>query len=186
MNSELAAALRARGAFFFSAFGAAWLLAWACFSHRLTLAALIVPAALGLIVACVRRMRGQRDALAAYEKTPQYARARRVFRWTNAAQWIGMAVGINVLNNTGLGAWDLPLIVTIVGLHMFPLAWAFDHRPHVVTGAALVLLAAVSPFVAAGGPADTVICAGAGLILWLSAAWALRPRAPVAGLAGAA
>lgn len=186
MNSELAAALRARGAFFFSAFGAVWLLAWACFSHRLPLAALIVPAALGLIVACVRRMRGQRDALAAYEKTPQYARARRVFRWTNAAQWIGVAVGINVLNNTGLGAWGVPLIVTIVGLHMFPLAWAFHHRPHVVTGAALVLLAAVGPFVAAGGPADTVICAGAGLILWTSAAWALRPRAPVAGLAGAA
>lgn len=186
MNSELAAVLRARGALFFSAFGALWLLAWACFSHHLPLAALIVPAALGLIFTSVRRTRGQRDVLAAYEKTPEYARGRRVFHWTNAAQWLGIAVGINVLNNTGLGAWGVPLIVMIVGLHMFPLAWAFNHRPHAVTGAALVLLAAVCPFVAPDGPADTVICAGAGLILWSSAAWALRPRAAVAGLAGAA
>lgn len=176
MDTELQAALRARGAVFFSAFGAVWLLAWAGFAHHVPAAALIVPAAAALLWIAVRRSRGAQEAVAAHEKSPERRRGRRVFMWTNIAQWLAIFVGVNVLNNTGHGAWALPLIVAIVGLHMFPLAWIYRNRPHVVTGATLVLLAVVCPQLAADGPGDAVMALWTGLTLWLSAAWALRPR----------
>ena len=178
MTTELHTVLRARGAVFFSLFGAVWLLAWAWFTHRLPAVAAIVPAAAVLLWIAVRRGRshGGSEALAAYEKTPARRRGKRVFMWTNIAQWLGVFLGVNVLNNTGHGEWALALIVAIVGLHMFPLAWAFGNRAHYVTGAALLLLAVACPLSAAGGPGDAVIALWTGLTLWLSAARALRPR----------
>lgn len=176
MNTDLQAALRARGAVFFSGFGALWLLAWAYFGGHPAVAALIVPVAAVLLWTGVRRARVAPEVMAAFKTTPPHRRGQRVFLWTNIGQWLGVFIGVNVLNNTGLGTWAMPLVVMIVGLHMFPLAWAFHNRPHLVTGTALVLLAITGPFIAAGGPADTVISAWTGLILWLSAAWALRPH----------
>ena len=57
------------------------------------------------------------------------------------------------------------------------MAHAFRYRAHYLTAAAMVVLAALYPLLAAGGPAAPVGFLGAGLILWASAAWALRSRA---------
>ncbi|HEV7816058.1 MAG TPA: hypothetical protein VGP06_13285 [Janthinobacterium sp.] len=183
MEASAQLASRAMGAGFFTLFGAAWLLYWAHpfpGPHPLVAAAICLAAA-ALLWACVRQYRRHRGALAAVADTPQRRRSRRVFHVVNTLQWIAILVVGNVLNHTGHGEWILAAVILIVGLHMFPLAAAFAYRPHYVTGLALVLLALAYPLLAPGGPADLSAGLGAGIILWLSAAWALKPSRPRRG-----
>jgi hypothetical protein len=102
------------------------------------------------------------------------ARRSRNFHIVNAGHWLLILIVGNVLANLGYGDWVIPAAIFIVGLHFLPLARNFDNPPHHVTGAALMLLAVVYPLVAAGGPRNTIGCLGAGLVLWASAACALR------------
>jgi hypothetical protein len=89
------------------------------------------------------------------------------------------------LAEVGLQTWILPMVILVIGLHFFPLARLFGYRLHYGTGAALVLLAATYPFVAADGPASASGPLAAGIILWLSAAVAISPLASRRGPAGA-
>lgn len=167
---------RATGAMFFFGFGALWLEGWAQRSHA------GVPWFVGIAVLAVllfafawRRYRVYAPALAEEQETPQRRRAKRVFNIVNTAQWVVIVVLGNVLANLGHGAWVIPMAIVVVGLHFFPLAHVFGNRAHYVTGAVMVGFALLYPFIAAGGPASPLGLLGAGLILWCSAAWALRP-----------
>jgi len=80
-----------------------------------------------------------------------------------------------VLNLSGHWQWIIPSIILIVGIHFFPLAVLFKYRRHYFTGAAMVLVAALYPFLSKDGAASLVGCLGAGLILWASAVGALFP-----------
>jgi hypothetical protein len=79
---------------------------------------------------------------------------------------------IKLLTSWHLEGWIVPAIVLIVGAHFLPLARIFGARPHVVTGAALMLCAAAA-VVLPPSVRDAVECVTAGLILWASAAAAL-------------
>jgi len=185
METSAALAGRSIGAGFFTTFGALWLLNWAVPVHgaRSPAVALIVVAALILLTMCVRMYRRHRAALAVVDQTPQRRRTRRVFHIVNALQWVALLVIVNVLANIGMARWVVPAAVLIVGLHMFPLAAVFHYRPHHVTGAALVLLALAYPLLSPDGPGGLSCCLYAGLILWLSAAWALvQPWMPARSL----
>jgi hypothetical protein len=81
-------------------------------------------------------------------------------------------IGANVLNNIGLGAWDIPFIVLVVGAHFLPLGRLFKRPSHYVTAVAMMLFAAAYPYIA-GGPQSPVGLLGAGLILWASALWGM-------------
>jgi hypothetical protein len=171
---------RATGAMFFAAFGAVWLEGWARSAQAGAGAAVgIVLAAALLLAAAWRQRRRYAPALAQLRDTPERHRAERIFRLVNSGQWI-LIVGLAlVFANTGLGKWIVPMTIFVIGLHFVPLAHVFRNGPHYATGAALMALAVLYPLLARGGPTDPAGFAGAGAILWLSAAWALRPgRAP--------
>lgn len=174
-NHGATRARRATGAMFFAVFGGAWLEGWAAAGARPpALKVAIGILALAFAVAAYARYRRHRAALAAEPETPASRRASRVFHIVNAGQWI-LIIGLaNVLIRHGWNAWVIPMAIFIIGLHFFPLGRVFVNRPHYVTGAAMVALAAIYPFVAPGGPADASGMLGAGLILWASAGWAIR------------
>ena len=44
---------------------------------------------------------------------------------------------------------------------------------HFITGSGLIALAIIYPFLAPGGASYPVGCLGAGIILWISALWAI-------------
>lgn len=175
MTEGAARARRATGAMFFAVFGGLWIEGWASRSGAPAPAyvaiAVLALALLGVALFVYRR---HAAALKAHPDTPQGRRARRVFHIVNAGQWIAIFVLANVLVNVGLGAWVVPMIVMVVGLHMFPLAHVFAYPAHYVTGAALCALALAYPGLAPAGPLDPAGMLGAGLILWASAAWAVK------------
>lgn len=178
MSSEARMAGRATGAMFFFVFGAVWLEGWAG-SAGAGVPVFVAIAALALVLLGVawRRYRRYAPALARQGDTPERRRMKRVFNIVNAAQWIVIFVLAQVLIHAGLSAWIIPMGMAIIGLHFLPLAYVFRHPAHYVTGVAMVAFAALYPLVAAGGPTAPVGFLGAGLILWLSAIWALRTRA---------
>ena len=166
---------RATGAMFFFLFGAVWLEGWATTAEACAAAcAGIAMLALVLLAVAWRRYRRYAPALAQEQGTPERRRARRVFNIVNAGQWTAIFILAQVLINLGKGAWIIPMAIAIIGLHFLPLAHVFKNPPHYVTGLAMVAFAALYPLLASGGPTAPVGCLGAGLILWLSAAWALR------------
>ncbi|HTC53541.1 MAG TPA: hypothetical protein VK700_16520 [Steroidobacteraceae bacterium] len=174
MSSDSARTDRAIGAMIFAAFGAAWLEAWVWLSQpeqwwRYLLVAAGGAALLGLALRSYRRQRG-----AELQSPPsaQQRRNGRLFHIINIGQWVVILIGANVLNNIGLGAWDIPFIILVIGAHFLPLAHLFRRPGHYLTGMAMVLFAVVYPFTAAG-PRSTLGPLGAGLILWASALWAL-------------
>ena len=174
-SAEAAVAGRAFGAMIFSVFGSVLLEVWNRRSDG-GVAVSIGIALLGiaLLASAWLVYRQHAPALAAEEQTPERKRANRIFHLVNGGQWLVIVVLGNVLANIGLGAWVVPMAIVVIGLHFVPLAHVFHNLPHYVTAAALVVFALAYPFLAAGGPADPVGFLGIGLILWLSACWALK------------
>jgi hypothetical protein len=175
-RTEARLAGQATGAMFFFVFGGVWLEGWAHQSGAGAPVFVIIAAlALALLTVAWRRFRRYAPALAREGDTPERRRAKRVFNIVNAGQWIVIFILIQVLNHLGKGAWIIPMAMAVIGLHFLPLAHAFKHPAHYVTGVAMVAWAAVYPLLA--GPTAAMGFLGAGLILWLSAAWAVRPVA---------
>jgi hypothetical protein len=175
-RTEARLAGQATGAMFFFVFGGIWLEGWAHQSGAGAPVFVVIAAlALALLMVAWRRFRRYAPALAREAETPERRRAKRVFNIVNAGQWIVIFILIQVLNNVGKGAWIIPMAMAVIGLHFLPLAHVFKHPPHYVTGVVMVAWAAVYPLLA--GPTAAIGFLGAGLILWLSAAWAVRPVA---------
>ena len=174
-----AKANRAIGAMFFAGFGTLWLVAGDILARGgadWTLAP-IAAAGLGLAFAAWRRFQANRVARAVFEGTARARKIARVFNWVNAGQWVLILVLGNLLRNVGLGDWILPMVIAVVGLHFLPLAAVMGYRPHYVSGTAMLLLAALFPFVASAGPQGAAGPLGAGLILWASAVFGLTAGA---------
>ncbi|HEX6773133.1 MAG TPA: hypothetical protein VF126_13975 [Acidobacteriaceae bacterium] len=91
----------------------------------------------------------------------------------NVVQWVAIFGVVNLLHNLHLDGWITGSIVLIVGAHFLPLARIFCAPQHERTGWTLMLLA-LGAIVLPGSMRDVVECVGAGLILWTSAAAALR------------
>lgn len=160
---------------FFSVFGTAWLTWWCLETYG------AAPRALAIIIAAGGSLfflslwvrlwrRSDRDS---GSPGVERARTRRKFLAINAIQWVAIVITVNTLVNTNHRAWLAAAIILIAGLHFIPLAAIFQYWIHYITGLALILLAVVYPFVAAGGPASAAGPLGAGIILWLSAISAL-------------
>jgi hypothetical protein len=165
------------GALFFCGFGSAWLVLHAIesFEHPGWMIAAVAAMGSGLFVLALRRYRQLRPALKAQADSPARQRTTRLFHAVNAVQWVAILVVGNLLANIGLSVWVIPAVIFIVGLHFLPLAQLFANRPHILTGAALMLLAVIYPLLAPAGPASPVGCLGAGVILWASALRAVKP-----------
>ena len=171
-------ASRAIGAMFFSVFGGAWIGLWSVstFKGNMIVPLAVAAGSAALFAQAWRQYKRFGLALEAEKDTPSARRKACLFHLINAGQWIVIVIGANVLANTGLGAWIIPLAICVIGLHFLPLAHLFNNPPHYVTGVAMVLVAVAYPLLAPEGPKDAVGCLGAGLILWANALWALRPQ----------
>ena len=163
---------------FLCGFGGAWLILWAhyAFAAPLIAYALIGSATLLFFWLVLRVYKVHAPALKAEPDSPEKRRRSRGFHLVNAGQWVLVIVVANVLANIGLIAWVIPAVIFIVGAHFLPLAKLFAYPPNYVTGIAMMLVAAVYPWVAAAGASSPIGCLGAGLILWSSAAWAITRR----------
>lgn len=166
---------RALGAIFFSIFGGAWLALWIhrAYADRLEILGPVMAIALCMLALAYYRFHQHRHGLSVIASSPQRQRSNRLFHRINAGQWVVIVVGGNVLVNIGLSDWVIPLAIFVIGMHFLPLAHIFSNRPHYATGAALISLAVVYPQLAIGGPADPIGCLGAGVILLVSALWAV-------------
>jgi len=164
------------GAMFYSLFGGAWVAGWCVQRYGAQPLRLLPIAAIAafLFMLAWRQFRRHRAAHAAQTGTREDQRNSRWFNLINAGQWISIFIAGNVLKHFGLQAWFIPVIVLIVGLHFFPLAWLFKARRHVAIGMALTVWAVGYPLSLPLGPLDPIGCLGAGLILWTAALSAVR------------
>lgn len=162
---------------FLCVFGGAWLALWAhdVFARPLVPYAVIALVTFVFFAFVLRIYRRHASAIRGARETQEGRRRSRGFRLVNSAQWLVIVVVALVLANTGRGAWIVPAVVFVIGAHFLPLARLFDYPPHYATGSAMMLLAATYPFAAPSGPASSAGCLGAGIILWVSAAWAITP-----------
>src|ERR1700761_2856044 len=130
MSADSVRADRAFGALIFTVFGSLWLEAWVWFAQRNHewLYALVGAVGVGLFVTALRIYRRNRPAEAAKPESDADRRNDRLFHLINIGQWVVILIGVNVLNNTGLGAWDIPFIILVIGAHFLPLAHLFK-RP---------------------------------------------------------
>jgi hypothetical protein len=170
---------RGIGVMFLAFFGTWWMVAGLNGLLGLKLALLAVVVGLALFAAGWRQSRREQSQpdVGDAAQTGIDAQRGKVFRNVNIAQWSGIVCLLVVLNLTHRVEWIMPGIMTIVGLHFFPLAKLFHNNSHYLTGTALVALAATYPFITAQGPASATGPIGAALILWLSAATTLFPAA---------
>lgn len=132
-------------------------------------AVLPVFALIAFLGAAVRRRLPHIDEA----ETPGKKQMMRAFGMVNVAEWLAIFAVVNVLSNLRLNAWIVPAVVLIVGAHFIPLARIFQAPQHLKTGIAMLLCAALAVALPVS-IRDTVECVSAGVILWISAAAALR------------
>jgi magnesium-transporting ATPase (P-type) len=166
---------RAIGAMFFFFFGGAWISYWAyqTFNNRVVSVMLIIVTTLILTFFAFRKYQLFKVDQAVESLSPAKRKADRNFYIVNVTQWIVILVVGNVLANIGLSNWVIPAAIFIIGVHFLPLAFIFTNRYHLITCSGLILLSIIYPFIAPGGASDPVGCLGAGIILWISAIWAI-------------
>ena len=167
---------RAIGVLFFAFFGAAWLsqalvrLGW----WTGWTAAGLVAGTLALFVPAVIVMRQTAALARSARPTAETKRMSRVFLLVNVLQWAAIIAAANLLPYFHHADFVVPVIVFIIGLHMFPLAKLYRYPLHHLTGALLVGSAVGSVLFFAEPLRDTFCCGCAGLIIWGSAAATLR------------
>lgn len=161
------------GATIFGGFGAAWVamgMASAGVPVRVGLAVVLPVFVLIAFLGSTVRRRLPKYAGPESAKKKQMMRA---FYMVNIAEWVAIFGVVNLLRNLHLDALVIPSIVMIVGAHFIPLARIFHAPQHLKTGIAMMVCAAVAVALPVS-VRDTAECLSAGLILWVSAAGALR------------
>jgi hypothetical protein len=160
---------------FFACFGAAWLIFGSIRSgHGNPLLITVIAICAATIFALAfRRYKANSTARNGEADSTIAKRRSRWFNIINAGQWVLIIITGNVLSILHLAGWVIPAIIFIVGLHFLPLARLFSYVPHYVTGAVFILIAILYPLLAPTGPRSSIGCISAGVVLWLSALYAL-------------
>ena len=168
---------RAIGAMFFSVFGGAWLALWAHseFTGSILLLLAILVSTIVLLWRAYVTYKFNAPALKREKDSIENKRKQRVFNLVNVGQWLAILAVAGLLSLARLQNLILPAVILIVGAHFIPLARLYSYTPHYITGVAMMLLAVGYPLVATEGPTSAVGALGTGLILWLSALWAVSP-----------
>jgi len=167
---------RAFGGLFMAGFGTVWLVV-ACLGGLDTAWPGLVPVlliGLALLALGIQRLRALGPKPPGTEHSVQERARMRRFQWINAAQWTAIGLGVAACAAFDRPAWILPWVTAVIGLHFLPLAGLFDYPWHRLTGAALLVIALVRLLLGDGFPPPLVAAANGG-VLWLSAAWIMRP-----------
>jgi hypothetical protein len=170
----------AYGAIIMGFFGCLWLF-WALASMNVrtpvVVAAVLVFAASLWIPAAALLRNGMIATKLAVPLTPEQEREQsrmaRIFGLVFAAEGVLIFLAVNLLNNSGLGAYAISAIAAIVGLHFLPLARLFQRPLYYVSGtimtaAALVSLAIPEPV------RISALASGMSLIVWLTCVLVVR------------
>jgi hypothetical protein len=167
---------RCYGALFFSVFGGIWWLLAAYAFGRLSIPGACLIAAVVVLFAfsALRLQRRGKDA--GKDAFPKEERRRndRIFVIINAVTGIAIFLVFQILPRLGRQDLAIPAMVLLVGLHFFPLPPLFRHRANLVTGACMVVWAILCVLLFHGDSMIAWAALGAGLTLWVSAAWALK------------
>ena len=186
-NREAARAVgRCFGALFFSVFGGLWLLlSCYAFGHLDGVRISLIAAAVLLFVRLAVRLerRGKEAGTGAFSRE-QRVRDDRLFGMLNAVQGLAIFLDLLLLPRTRYGQFAIPVAALIVGLHFFALPRLYRHRANVVTGCLLTSWAIGCALLGRGDAMIAWTALGAGVILWGSAAWALRTAARLLQAAG--
>jgi hypothetical protein len=108
---------------------------------------------------------------------------RNVWRWfaLNLVVEIAMLnVAVSLTIENGRPAYLVPALSIAVGLHFLPMAWMFPGRRYLLTGFAMLGVAAL--VIAAGPPSIAIAgleAAANAVILWGTIALAFSPRRPI-------
>ena len=179
INDDRQAAARAvgrcNGALFFSIFGGVWLLlsAYAFGTPNKALVLFIVVVMAATITLAWRIQRRGKDAAKDAYPSEERKRNDRGFGIVNAVTWTSVFLVFVLFPRMGIERLIFPTLVSIVGLHFFPMPKLYRHTANFVTGACMVVWAIVCPFFTSGDRMIGYEALGAGLILWLSSSWAL-------------
>jgi hypothetical protein len=161
---------------FFAFFGAAWILLGAyAFGQLSKVVTLLVGAGTALLIILAVRFRGQCKE-AAEGAFPEEERRRndRIFGIINGVTWTLVFFVFLIFPRLGRVDLAFPSVVLLVGLHFFPMPALYRHRANLVLGACMVVWAIVCPLLFQGDRMIGFVTGGAGLALWVSAAWALK------------
>lgn len=130
---------------------------------------------LGLVTFLVVAVLLFRSTRGAAEPQPQPG-AGRVYRIAVVAEVVALFGGAQLLNRTGHTDLSLPWVVIVVGVHFFPLGWAFRAPFFHLLAGALVALGVLGGALALAGAGQAVVSlvagVGAGAVLL---AFAARP-----------
>ena len=162
---------RATGVLFFAGFGGLWLWMGLVGMHRGTAlsAAAILGLLTALIIPAVRLIRRVGGGQAGTED----AAIESAFQKINMAQWIAIPIAVSLLIVFGRPEYIVAAIATIVGVHLFPLAYLFRYRVHVVTGLLLVGWSSASVLLLPRAQMGSIGAVGTSVILLGSAAFTL-------------
>jgi len=167
---------RTYGALFFSCFGSCWLLLSA-YAYEVFNTPEIVSILLGALLFAAYGISLRRRAKSAGIKDPgdeQRRRDGRTFGFINAVQWVAIFVAFNLSQKLGHPDLGYPAALFVVGVHFFFMPPTYRYRANVVTGCTMVFWSILCPLLLRGDRMIAVVAFGAGVTLWLSAAWALR------------
>jgi hypothetical protein len=171
---------------FFAVFGGAWLLLAAYAFGRLSIsvAGLITVVVCLFLIAAIRLQRRGKEA--GENAFPEAERRRndRTFGIVNAVTWTAVFLVFLIFPRIGHEDLAIPAAALIVGLHFFPMPPLYRHTANLVTGACVAVWAIVCPLLFHGDSMIGFVAAGAGLMLWSSAAWALGTASRLLGSAG--
>lgn len=177
----LATYSRATGVQFLTGFSVFWMVGSVILPQpqvelRVIIFDVVVLAFGGALAAAIylRARRTKRDvsslALSSLNAALQ-ARRSRIFRWVNAAQYLGL--GLAGLRLSAMHRFDLlvPTGIFIIGAHFLPLAILFRYPFHLATGIVLIGWSLAYPHLFALGGMNPMGLSVTGLILLLSACW---------------
>lgn len=177
---------RCYGALFFAVFGGAWLLLAAYAFGRLSKVegGLIGAVVLLFIIGAMRLQRRGKDAGKDAVPAKEQSRNDRIFGVVNAVTWITVFLVFLIFPRIGHEDLAIPAVALIVGLHFFPMPPLYRHTANLVAGACIAVWSIVCPMFFQGDRMIGFVAAGAGVALWVSAAWALKTAAQLLRSAG--
>lgn len=177
---------RCYGALFFAFFGGVWMLLAAYAFGRLSIGGACEVAIVVVLfsIAAIRLQRRGREAGENAFPAEEQGRNDRMFGIVNAVTWIAVFLMFQIVPRIGYPDLAVPAFALIVGLHFFPMPPLYRHRANLVTGACICLWAILCPMLFHGDIRSAFVAAGTGLILWASAAWALKTASQLLAVAG--
>jgi hypothetical protein len=176
-NPDAARAVgRCYGAMFFAVFGGTWLLlaayAFGCLSA--SVAGPIAVVVFLFVIAASRLQRRGKDAGKNAFPEEEQRQNDRAFGIVNAVTWIAVFLVFLIFPRIGHEDLSIPVVALIVGLHFFPMPPLYRHPANLATGACMAVWAVSCPLLFHGDSMIGFVAAGAGLLLWTSAVWALK------------